>query len=246
MDESNPVLDRIAAHRTIRSFAPTPLDDAVIERCVRAAQQAATSSHVQGYSLLQVTNPDERERLAELTGGQRQVAEAGAFFVVCADQRRFDLIARRASKDFRPNLETFLVATIDASLFAQNLALAFESLGLGTCYIGGLRTRLPEVDELLELPDHCLPLFGLCVGEIRDDAAQRDRLPLSGLLFRDRYPSDAEMLAAIDEHDAEMAKEYERRGLPGRNWSGGVVRKFEKPVREHLFDYYTSKGARLE
>lgn len=246
MQDSNPVLDLIAAHRTIRSFEREPLDGETIARCVRAAQQAATSSHVQAYSLLRVEDSEQRAKLAELTGGQAQVADAGAFFVVCADQRRFSLIAKRTECDFQPNLETFLVATIDASLFAQNLVLAFESHGLGTCYIGGLRTRLPEVDELLDLPEHCLPLFGLCVGKIREESKPRERLPLEGVLFSGQYPSDSEMLAAIDAHDAAMAQEYERRGLSGRNWSGGVARKFEKPAREHLFAYYTKKGARLE
>jgi nitroreductase len=242
----NPILNQIASHRTQRSFEQTPVDPEVVAQCVRVAQQAATSSHVQGYALLQVHDSTRRERLAELTGGQQQVAQAGAFFIVCADQRRHRLIARREGRDYRPNLETFLVGTIDASLFAQNLVLAFESLGLGTCYIGGLRTRLPEVDELLDLPDDCFPLYGLCVGVPTEEGNPRARLPLDGVLFHDSYPDDDALLKAIDEHDAVMAQEYERRGLPGRNWSGGVSRKFEKPLREHLFDYYTSKGARLE
>ena len=37
--------------------------------------------------------------------------------------------------------EDFIVATVDASLFAQNLALAAESLGYGICYIGGIRNN---------------------------------------------------------------------------------------------------------
>ena len=241
----NPVLEQIQAHRSIRKFAPTPLPEEAIETCGRAAQQAATSSHVQAYGLLQVTDPSEREKLAELTGGQAQVHEAGAFFVVFGDQRRHRLAARKAGREYSPNLETFLVATIDASLFAQNLVLGFESQGYGTCYIGGLRTRSAEVDELLELPSACLPLFGLCVGVPAADARRRARLPVEAVWMKDRYASDEEVEAWIDEHDGEMALEYEARGLAGRNWSGGVARKFERPVREHLHAYYTGKGARL-
>lgn len=241
----NPVLDQIQAHRSIRKYASTPVPDEEIAACVRAAQQAATSSHVQAYGLLQVTDPARREALAELTGGQAQVHEAGAFFVVFGDQRRHRLAARKAGREYAPNLETFLVATIDASLFAQNLVLGFESLGYGTCYIGGLRTRIAEVDLLLELPQDCLPLFGLCVGVPAADAERRARLPLEAVWMKDRYASDEEVEAWIDRHDEEMAREYEARGLSGRSWSGGVARKFERPTREHLLAYYTGKGARL-
>jgi len=246
MTSTNPVLQQIAAHSTVREFEPTPLADDVIASCVESAQQAATSSHVQAYSLLQVTSPETREQLAELTGGQKQVAAAGAFFVVSADQRRHRLAAERAGKPYAANLETFLVATVDASLFAQNLVLAFESLGFGTCYIGGLRTELRQVDQLLSLPQDCLPLFGLCVGVPAAKNAQRPRLPLDAVLFKDSYPDDEAMLASMDEHDAAMAREYEDRGLKGRNWSGGVIRKFVQPTRTDLFAYYSSKGARLE
>ena len=242
----NPVLSHIANHRTHRCYEETPIAADVVAKCVRAAQQAATSSHVQGYALVQVHDTSKRERLAVLTGDQKQVAQAGAFFVVCADQRRHRLIAQREERAYCANLESFLVGVIDASLFSQNLVLAFESLGFGTCYIGGLRTRLPEVDELLALPDDSFPLYGLCVGVPTEEGSPRARLPLDGVLFHDSYPDDDSLLKVIDEHDAIMTQEYEKRGLPGRNWSGGVARKFAKPVREHLLEYYTSKGARIE
>lgn len=246
MDTENPILAHLAAHASVRDFDSSPVADEVIESCVRAAQQAATSSHVQAYSLLQITNAATREELAELTGGQKQVAMAGAFFVLAGDQRRHRLAAERAGKSYAPNLETFMLATIDASLFAQNLVLAFEAFGLGTCYIGGLRTKLAEVDRLLALPDDCLPLFGLCVGTPAARNAPRPRLPLSNVLFKDAYPSDETLLAGMDKFDRVMEADYEARGLIGRNWSGGVIRKFERATRAELHDYYTSKGARLE
>lgn len=241
----NDVLRTMAGHRTVRAFRPTPLPAEHVLEVVRAAQQAASSSNVQPYSLLQVTDAAERERLAELTGGQRQVAEAGAFFVVCAEQRRHRAMAEARGASFAPNLESFLVGVVDASLFAQNLVLGFESLGYGTCYIGGLRTRLGEVDALLELPADVFPLFGLCVGEPAEEPAIKPRLAPESVLHVGRCPSDAGVEAEIAEYDARMAAYYAERGLEGRDWSGGVHRKFLVPQREHLFDYYTSKGASL-
>jgi len=242
----NAILELLSAHRTIRRFAAGAVPDAEVAAVVSAAQRASTSSHVQAYSLLRVRDAGERARLAELAGGQRQVAEAGAFFVVCAEQRRHRLVAERAGKPLVANLESFLVAVIDASLFAQNLVIGFESLGYGVCCIGGLRNSLPEVDGLLELPPDVFPLFGLCVGVPAERPLPRPRLPLAGVLFEGRYPADDELRAAIDAHDAEMREYYAGRGSPGHDWSGGVSRKLSAAHRPDLPAYYARKGAVLE
>ncbi|MEM7308601.1 MAG: oxygen-insensitive NADPH nitroreductase [Planctomycetota bacterium] len=241
----NDTLDLLARHRSIRRFRDEPLDERAVRAAVAAAQHASTSSNIQAYSLLRVRDAGKREQLVELTGGQPQVAACGGFFVVCGDQRRHALAAEAAESAYAPNLETFLLAAVDASLFAQNLCLAFESLGYGICYIGGLRNRLAEADELLELPEHVLPLYGLCVGVPDQEPSLRPRLPVDAVLFDDRYPDDETVLASLAEYDRTMAAYYAERGKPGYTWTGGITRKFARENRAHLAGFYRSKGARL-
>lgn len=245
----NPVLALMAAHRTVRRFLAEPVDDETVRAAVAAAQRASTSSAVQAYALIRVRDAAQRARLAELTGGQPQVADAGAFFCVCGDVRRHRLVAAREGRPNVQNLETFLLAVIDATLFAQNLVLAFESLGLGICYIGGLRNESAAVDALLDLPEGVLPLYGLCVGEPDRShplgaPEQRPRLPVDAVLLEGGYPDDETVLALIDEHDADAERYYAARGKPGYTWSGGIARKFAQAQRSHLLEYYRSKGAR--
>lgn len=244
----NAIFEHMRAHTSVRQFDSEPLSDDSVLAAVGAAQMAATSSHVQAYCLLRVRAAETRRELRILCGDQPQLEEAGAFFCICGDQRRHRLIAERAGEPYVPNLETFLLCVIDASLFAQNLNLAFESMGLGCCFIGGLRNRLPEADELLALPHDVFPLYGLCVGRPRqsgEHAQPRPRLAPEAVLFEERYPDDAQLLAQIDAFDAVMADYYKRRGAAGRNWTGGIRRKFQLAQREHLRAFYESKGARL-
>lgn len=241
----NAVLRQLASHRSIRKFRPDRVPEERIGEAVRAAQMAATSHWVQAYALLQVEAPATRARLRELTGEQAHVEEAGAFFVVCADARRHRILAERAGVPYVPNLETFLTGVVDAALFAQNLVVAFESQGYGICYIGGVRSRLPELDRLLEIPELVFPLFGLCVGVPAEDPRQLPRLPVEAVWMKERYLDDAAMGRLIDEMDAIAAAEFLHRGKSDRNWSGATWRQFQRPAREHLLAYYTGKGARF-
>ena len=241
----DPILACMSAHRSVRRFRPDVPSEDLVRTAVAAAQCASTSSNVQGYCLLRVRDEGRRAKLEELTGGQPQVRQAGAFFCVCADQRRHRLAAAQHGRELQSNLETFLVDVIDAALFAQNLALAFEARGLGICYIGGLRTRLDEVDELLEVPADVFPLFGLCVGLPDEDPTPRPRLDVEAVLFDDAWPTEDEVADHVAAYDARMSAYYETRGKSGWNWSDGLSRKLARRHREHLFRYYTGKGAVL-
>ena len=244
MTES-PVLACMRAHRSIRRFAEEPLSDAALQQAVEAAQMAATSSNIQAYSVLRIRDRERRARLAELCGGQTQVEKSGAFLVINADIRRHLLVAEAQGQPNEQNLECFLQAVVDASLFAQNLALALESMGYGICYIGGLRNQLPEVDELLKLPQGVLPVYGLCVGRPAEEPGTRPRLRPSAILFDEEYPSDEQVRSDIAEYDERMGRYYEERGKPGYDWSRGLSRVFGRKRREHLKGYYERKGASL-
>jgi nitroreductase len=255
----SPTIDVIRQHRSIRRFTDDPVPDADIIRAVEAGQAASTSSAVQAYSILQITDAAVRARLAELTGPQEKVATSGAFFIVCGDVRRHRILAERAGRSYDARLEAFLVASIDASLFAQNVSLAFESLGYGICYIGGLRNALDEVDALLDLPFGVYAFFGLCVGVPAEDPEPRPRLPVEAVLFRDRFPDDAEVHEHIRAYDEVYATYLGARSGPpamanttsmtsktSKSWSARIAQQAGEAEREDIAAYYTRKGARLD
>jgi len=242
----NPTIESLLAHRSIRRFTDDSVPDDHIREAVRAGQAASTSSAVQAYCLIRVRNDEHRNRLVALTGRQEKVAQCGAFFVICGDVRRHRVIASRAGREYRSRLEGFLVAAIDAALFAQNMCVAFESMGYGICYIGGLRNNLGEVDALLGLPHGVYPLFGLCVGTPAETPDPRPRLPVDAVLFDGSYPTDDDLLRTLDEYDASYETYLRERGAPTpRGWSQSIADKYLDAVRTDIGGYYTSKGADL-
>lgn len=241
----NDTLKLLCSHRSIRTFGTATIPDSTIRAAVAAAQRAATSSNIQAYCVIRVVDRANRTELVGLTGGQPQVEQCAAFFVICGDQRRHRLIARRVGMSYDTRLEGFVLAVIDASLFAQNLVVAFESFGFGTCCIGGLRNDLPAVDALLKLPEGVLPLFGLCVGEPAEDPECKPRLALEAVLFEDRYPDDDAMADHLEAYDEAYRSHQRAQTGTDRDWSSGIARKFSEPRRPGLSAYYRSKGAGL-
>ncbi len=100
------------------------------------------------------------------------------------------------------HLDAFVMATIDTALAAQNAALAAESLGLGTVYIGGMRNKSKEVADLLVLPNYASVTFGMVVGYPAPEAQGRLRPRPSQdvVLHRNRYEADrAARITAYEE-----------------------------------------------
>ena len=239
----NDLIALISRHRSIRRFAEGLVSQAHVRLAVAAGQSASTSSAIQSYCVIRVTDPGRRRKLAGLTGPQQKVAESGAFFIICGDTRRHRLISERAGRPYDARLEAFLLAVIDSTLFVQNMVLAFESLGYAICYIGGLRNNLAEVDRLLEIPTGIYPFYGLCVGVPAEEPTPRPRLPVNGVLFEDRYPDDATILGLVDEYDSTYrAYGRQRDGAP-RLWSTLMTEKFAEPRRVDLGRFYRGKGA---
>lgn len=241
----NETIDLMLRHRSVREYEATPVSDEHIHTAIRAGQKASSSSNVQAYCLIRITDRRKREALIDLSGGQPKVARCGAFFVVCGDTRRHRLACESHGREYEAGLEAFLLAVIDATLFAQNLSLAFESLGYGMCYIGGLRNHLPETSRLLNIPLGIYPLYGLCVGIPAEQPHDRPRLPLAAVYFEDAYPEDEAMNALMAGYDPVIDRYQRHRGSDRPPWTRRMAEMFSSPRRPGLGDYYRSQGANL-
>jgi hypothetical protein len=117
-------------------------------------------------------------------------------------------------------LESFLLGAVDTSLAAQSAVVALESIGLGTCYIGGIRNKPAEVAAELGLPPQSVALFGLTVG-VPDPAAPasvKPRLPQAAVLFRETY-GEAHAPAALAAYDRSLRSFQREQAMIERDWT---------------------------
>ena len=222
----NDVLRGLLAHRTVRAYLPDALPPGTLETLLAAAQSAPSSSNLQLWSVVAVEDAGRKARLAQVAGGQAHVEQAPLFLVWIADLARADRVAaaRERRMEACDYLESFVVAAIDAGLAAQNAAVAAESLGLGTCYVGAMRNDPERVAAELGLPPRAMALFGMCVG--REDPARRSeikpRLPQQAVAFRERYTPHPAETELIETYDATLAAFSRAQGMGDVTWTSRV------------------------
>lgn len=232
----NDVLSLQLTHRSIRSYLPDPLPKGTLEAIVAAAQSAASSSNLQTWSVVAVEDSARRERFSGFTvRKQAHIKQAPLFLVWLADLARLTNIAKNRHQTYEAlnYLELFITSIVDASLAAQNAAIAAESFGLGTVYIGGIRSSVEAVAAELNLPPQVFPVFGLCVGYPNPEAipAVKPRLPQDVVLHRETYAWEKQE-AAIAEYDKLMAEFYQKHQMEvNGDWSDHSVDRITSAAR---------------
>jgi nitroreductase len=251
---STPTIEQIYRHASMRRYKPDPVPPHVVETIVAAGQRGSTSSNLQTYSVVAVTDEEKRRRLAELCANQRQIRQAPVFLAWCADLSRLDRICEmRGYRQVTEYIESSLVAIMDVAIAAQNAALAAESLGLGICYIGAIRNEPAEVIALLELPRLVFPVSGMTLGWPAAEPMIRPRLPLEAVLHWERYDTSQEV-EALEAYDQAMIETGIYRGrqvpVPGGDgveeedygWMEHSARRASKAVRTGLSEVLKEQG----
>lgn len=198
---TNPILDTLLNRASIRAYTDeTPPYD-VVETIVRAGQQAPFAYQM-GSLLL------SRERT-------RNPFRAPLYFIILVDAHRHEAImARRGWTMAQNDLSLLLFGIQDATLMAENMVIAAESLGLGSCFLGGIPYRADKIVEQFQLPPRVFPLVGLTMGYPAENPPPRPRYPLDLALFENAYPvfDETQVAQAMDVMDeGYLAQDYYRR-----------------------------------
>jgi nitroreductase len=152
-------------------------------------------------------------------------------------------IAYRGRHNRADNLGMLFLGIQDAAYAAQNLIMAAEEEGLGSCFLGAAPFRAAELIELFKLPERVYPLVGLVLGYPAERPAARPRIPLTDCLFWDEYRDldDQGVAAAMAIMDAGLIREgyyrqlnakiplregEDRVGYDDYGWSEHMSRKY--------------------
>lgn len=220
-------------HRTIREFKRQAVDQEILHLLLQVANRTASSTCMQSYSIIQVTEAAKREAIAGVCR-QKYIVRVPVLLVFIVDVYRNARVAAEqgcvlpASRD----MDRFFQGFTDASLAAQNLTLAAESLGLGAFFIGSILNDADRMIDILKLPELTFPVVGIGLGYPDQEPTQKPRMDLALKVFENEYRSLDTYLPAIADYDLEMQTYYDLRdpGRPVDTFSKQVVARLENAI----------------
>ncbi len=254
----NDTLRTLLSHRTCREFTNQPVGDDVLNLLFNCAQSAPTKSNLQQYSIVNVRDPDLRQRMGALVPTMDWLSTAPIALVFLGDVRRIRQLAKVRGHDYKNNnIDTFMNGAVDAAVAMQNLIVAAESIGLGACPVSYVRNRLDDLADILSLPDGVFPICTLTLGypisEIRETSL---RLPQEIVVHQDQY-DDGNLSSVIGSYDdraharaplpAGKQRHTDKYGVLEKcTWSENVARQLSEPERAEFNNYLKRKNIRLD
>lgn len=244
----NPTQQGIQDRKSVRVFLDQSVTPAMKEQLLEAAFQAPTAGCQQLYTILDITDPERKARLAELCDHQPFIATAPVVLVFLADCARWPGVYREAGCAPRPaGAGDLFLALADACIAAQNVVVAAHSLGLGSCYIGDILENCEQVREELALPAQVVPAAMLVIGWPTRQQQQRKkpaRFARNYIVAENQYPeyTGEQHRQALEERAARGGNEtfdFDQwvKAFEQRKYGSDFSREMSRSAAEYLKDF---------
>ena len=191
----NQTIKQLQNRTSIREFTGDGVSNDDLELILRTAQRAPTSINAQQISLIYTRDKEKIKYIAELCGGQPQVATAEVFVFIVIDFNRTNhaAISEGKTQVVEKCAEGIVVGAVDAGIMLSSLQSAAEALGYGTTAIGAIRGNSDKIVELLGLPQRTFAAVGSTIGvpsQKAKSAPLKPRVPFKSFAMEDVYDSE--------------------------------------------------------
>lgn len=178
----NQVIEQLKERKSVRVFTDKPIPQEEVSAILEAAIHAPTAGNQQLYTIIHVTDPQLKARLAESCDHQPFIATAPLVLVFCADCRKwYQTFSAYGCDPRKPGVGDLMLAVSDTNIAAQNAVVAAQSLGIGSCYIGDIMENAEVQRQLLSLPPYVFPAAMLVFGYPTEQQLERPKPPRSDL-----------------------------------------------------------------
>ncbi|MCZ7357760.1 MAG: nitroreductase family protein [Candidatus Methanoperedens sp.] len=175
MKESDVLLDVIRKRRSVRHFNSMKIPEEYMGLILEAGRWAPSGANAQPWRFIIVTRKELLSSLGEAcyykVFKSRQVGEAGAVVVICAD----------------PDAGSMTYG-LDSAISGTNMTLMATSLGIGSCWIGGFEEE--TVRKILGIPSNLVIIALITLGYEIGNASVPPRLPLASIVHSEAYGSE--------------------------------------------------------
>lgn len=165
-------IDNILTRASVREFTGETISQEQIDTLLRCAMAAPSAINKQPWAFFVVTDPELIARIGEELPNSRCQNHPAIAIVPCGDLTK----AIPDQPDFWIN---------DVSAATQNILLAAHAMGLGAVWTGihPSAERVEQVQNLLGLPGHIIPLCIVPVGVPAESPAPKNKYSSSNIHY---------------------------------------------------------------
>jgi nitroreductase len=152
--DENPVIANIKTRRSVREYLDMPLSEETIKKIIDAGRYAPTGLNLQPWRFMVVQNKEMLNKLSDyskpiLVKNLEGRKDAGAVnFLKRLQDKNFNLFYNAPVLIFVIGSKNNALTDYDCSMCAENMMLAAQSLGIGSCWIGGAAV-IQQSEELM-------------------------------------------------------------------------------------------------
>jgi len=169
-------INTIEKRRSIRKYKDQAVADDVLKQIINAGRLAPSDSNTQPWTFLIVRSEEMRRNVAEVSHKQEWMETAPVFVVCVADVR----VATTDDSLTHIDENTPGIAAkqiiLDTAIAGENIVLAAESLGLGTCWVSWFIQD--EIRPVLGIPTDKYVVAVITLGYPDQEPKQRPRRTL--------------------------------------------------------------------
>jgi len=136
------LLEVIYRRRSVRKYEKKPIPEEILKAILEAGRLAPTAKNLQPWHFIVVRDPEIKRKLI-FTDWNNFIEEASVVIVGCGEMDK-------------------KWAVVDVAIALQNMVIAAEALGLGSCWIGAFEEE--EVKRALGVPDHLKVVAMITIG----------------------------------------------------------------------------------
>jgi nitroreductase len=164
----NIVTTTIKSRHSVRNYKKGPVSDSIIQDVLTCAGKAPTARNIQPWLIGVIRNPELLHQIAGMTDNGKFIGEAAVCFAV-----------------FGEKAATYYLE--DCSAATENIILALQAHGFGSCWVAGDKKSYAEqIRVLLQVPAQ-YTLVSLVPAGVPSDIAIASKKDLKDITFFDRY-----------------------------------------------------------
>ncbi len=244
----NEVIKSLFSRKSVRAFLEKDVSEEIKNLLIDSAIQAPSAGNQIMYSIIDVTSKELKEKLVKTCDNQPFIAKAPIVFIFVADQKRWHDSYKLAGETPREmGTGDLFLAITDTAIAAQNMVVAAESLGLGSCYIGDILENCEEHREILNLPKTCVPVCMLVIGyptQVQEQRKKPQRFDRKYIVGTNTYPhlNDEELIACYEDRakkeNAEIKpfNEY-MKAFCNRKYNSEFSKEMTRSVNKYLEEF---------